>query len=603
MADTRPPTVPELSRRVAVETPEHVLLEFELAGIGSRSAAAIYDGLILFALILLVSAAVTVAGVLPRMSAALALSVLALASFAILWGYFLLFEGLRGGRTPGKLRMGIRVVMDTGHPISFQAAAIRNLVRLVDLQPGGAPLLGLFFIFFHRQNKRLGDIVAGTMVVRDEPEEIAVSNAAPPESTTLDIGKPVLSDDEFALLARLVERMDALEQPVRRRFCDELADRFASRFPERDPRSEVFLVQLYELEENRRQSTMSKGESDSRARGVAHRFVARRRQAWGAFRTKIAHLQPRGIGVLNGEQLVHFAGEYREIAADLARARTYGVDPRVIESLDRIVAMGHQMIYGLHHVRRASWREIILTQLPAAVVQARAYVLIALILFAIPGIAGYSLIRERPNLAPQIMPSEMIARAEAGEQRLAEGIGYGETPSTYLPLVASSIVANNVQVAFGAFAFGITAGVGTVIVLVFNGLFFGAVLGMFANYGLEGWILTFVAGHGVLELTAIFIAGGAGLLVARALVAPGDMVRRDALVIQGRLAIRMLGAAVCLLLLAGTIEGFLSASDAPTAVKLGVSAASAVLLALYIESGRRANSTVRSWDDTSHIRT
>jgi uncharacterized membrane protein SpoIIM required for sporulation len=155
-------------------------------------------------------------------------------------------------------------------------------------------------------------------------------------------------------------------------------------------------------------------------------------------------------------------------------------------------------------------------------------------------------------------------------------------------MVASSIVTNNVQVAFGAFAFGVTAGVGTVVVLLFNGLFFGAVLGMFVNYGLGAWILTFVAGHGVLELTAIFMAGGAGLLVGRAILAPGDLTRHDALAIGGRLAIRLVGAAICLLALAGLIEGFLSASPAPSALKLGVSAASVVLVMLYFAAGRRA---------------
>ncbi len=602
MAVTRPPAAPELSRRVAVETPEHVLLEFELAGIGSRSAAAIYDGMVIFALFLLVSVAVNFAGLLPRVSGTLAVSILMFISFFVVWGYFLLFEAFSGGRTPGKRRAGLRVVMDTGHPITFQAAAVRNLIRIVDLQPGVTSLLGLFFVFFHRQNKRLGDIVAGTIVVRDEPEEIAVV-AAPMEPPILDVGRPELADDEFALLGRLIERMDTLEPQTRRRFCDELADRFADRSTERDPKSEVFLVYLYAQEEAKRRAFDAKGGGDTRAQGVAHRFVARRRQAWEAFRLKTTDLQRRGISELNGEEVVHYAGEYREIAADLARARTYGVDPRVVESLDRIVAMGHHMIYGLHHVRRTSWREILLQQLPAAVVQARAYVLAACTLFAVPGAVGYSLIRERPDVATEIMPSELIARAEAGGQRQAEGVGYAEIPSTYLPLVTSNIVTNNVQVAFGAFAFGVTAGVGTVLVLVFNGLFFGAVLGMFANYGLAGWILTFVAGHGVLELTAIFIAGGAGLLVARAIVAPGDMARRDALVVRGSLAIRLLGASVCLLLLAGTIEGFLSASDAPTAVKVGVSIATAALLVLYLESGRRAGKTVRSWDAASHIRT
>jgi len=143
-----------------------------------------------------------------------------------------------------------------------------------------------------------------------------------------------------------------------------------------------------------------------------------------------------------------------------------------------------------------------------------------------------------------------------------------------------------VQVAFLGFAFGITAGIGTVLLLVFNGLHFGAVLGLFANYGLAGWLLTFVAGHGVLELSAIFIAGGAGLLVARALLAPGDLTRRDALVLAGRQAVRLVGASVLLLGLAGTIEGLLSASDAPAPFKFATSGATVVLLILYLASGR-----------------
>ena len=97
-----------------------------------------------------------------------------------------------------------------------------------------------------------------------------------------------------------------------------------------------------------------------------------------------------------------------------------------------------------------------------------------------------------------------------------------------------------------------------------------------------------MAGHGVLELTAIFVAGGAGLLVGRALIAPGDLTRHDALVFYGRDAIRLVGASATLLVLAGLIEGFLSASDAPAAFKLGVSAASAGLVILYFAAGKRA---------------
>src|SRR2546430_4861576 len=113
----------------------------------------------------------------------------------------------------------------------------------------------------------------------------------------------------------------------------------------------------------------------------------------------------------------------------------------------------------------------------------------------------------------------MIGRARAGAGRRAEGIGYAEAPSLYLPVVASTIITNNVQVAFFAFAFGITAGIGTLLLLTLNGLFFGAVLGLFSNYRLAGWLLHFVAGHRVLQLTATFLAGCAGLLGARGPIA------------------------------------------------------------------------------------
>ena len=311
--------------------------------------------------------------------------------------------------------------------------------------------------------------------------------------------------------------------------------------------------------------------------------MAVKQEQWERFRTQAADLERRGLTQLTGAELTAFAAAYREVAADLARARTYGVDPRVLAYLERVVGTGHNALYGLRGVRRLPAGDLVLREFPRAVYRARAYVVAAALVFLIPGVVGYVLIREQPEVAYQIMPDGMIARAESGASAQEAGRGYAETPSPFLPIVASSIIANNVQVAFG-----ITAGIGTVLLLVFNGLFFGTVLGMFTNYSLAGWILTFVAGHGVVELTAIFIAGGAGLLIGRALIAPGDLARRDALVVEGRTAVRMVGAAVILLVLAGVIEGFLSASDAPAVLKVGVSAASAVLLLLGYVNGRRA---------------
>ena len=595
MPAPRAPTVPQFARRLAIETPEHLVLELELAGVGSRIAAGACDAVLLAVLYVglgLALVALSTGRESPGPWSTLVAVLAVLALFLLFWCYFLLFEALNHGRTPGKRLMGIRVVMDTGHPITFAAAAVRNLIRVVDALPPPFGLVGLTFVMFHPQNKRLGDIVAGTVVARDRPEDVqlgGVSADREPGAEPLETGPPELSDEEFRLLDQYLERLEGLDGALRRRFTAELAARFAPRVPRRDADPEAFLVRLHTAEFEKRSGRLATRRTDGAGRTTvaAERFVTRKRDSWEAFRTLAARAERFGLKQLGAAEIPAFAARYREVAADLARARTYGVDPRVLEYLERVVSAGHNAIYGRHIGHRVHVVRLVLRELPAAVVAARAYVVTALLVFAVPAMTGYVLIRERPAIAEQVLPDEMLARARAGVENRAQGIGYAQAPSMYLPFIASRIITNNVQVAFLGFALGITAGIGTLLLLVFNGLFFGAVLGLFANYGLAGWLLTFVAGHGVLELSAIFIAGGAGLLVARALLAPGDLTRRDALVLAGRRAARMVGAAVLLLALAGTIEGLLSASDAPAPFKLATSAATAVLLALYLTNGSR----------------
>ena len=592
MPAPRAPTVPQFARRLAIETPEHLVLELELAGVGSRIAAAACDAVLLS--VAYMALGIGVATLQTRTAppgpwSTLLAVLVVLAAFLVFWCYFLLFEALNHGRTPGKRLMGIRVVMDTGHPITFAAAAVRNLISIVDALPFG--MVGLAFVLFHPQNKRLGDIVAGTVVARDRPEDVqlgGVSADREPGAEPLETGPPELSDEEFRLLDQYLERLERLDGTLRRRFTADLAARFAPRFPRRDADPEAFLVRLHTAEFEKRSGRLAARPTEGvgRTTVVAERFVTRKRDSWEAFRTLAARAERIGLKQLGAAEIPGFAARYREVAADLARARTYGVDPRVLEYLERVVSAGHNAVYGRHIGHRVHMDRLVLRELPAAVVAARAYVVTALLMFAVPAMTGYVLIRERPAIAEQVLTDEMLARARAGAEHRAQGVGYAQQPSMYLPVIATGIITNNVQVAFLGFAFGITAGIGTVLLLVFNGLYFGAVLGLFANYGLAGWLLTFVAGHGVLELSAIFIAGGAGLLVARALLAPGDLTRRDALVLAGRQAVRLVGASVLLLGLAGTIEGLLSASDAPAPFKFATSGATVVLLILYVASGR-----------------
>jgi uncharacterized membrane protein SpoIIM required for sporulation len=153
--------------------------------------------------------------------------------------------------------------------------------------------------------------------------------------------------------------------------------------------------------------------------------------------------------------------------------------------------------------------------------------------------------------------------------------------------MASGIITNNVRVAIACFAGGIFLGVGSLVLLGFNGLAIGASAGHFANVGLLGYLLEFILGHGLLELFAIWVAGAAGFLLGRSVVAPGELLRSDALVLSGRRAVRRVGGAAVRLVVAGLIEGFVSAGTGGVDVRAGASALSLAFLTIYLLNGRR----------------
>src|SRR5688500_16667063 len=185
--DLRPP---DYRQRLLVETPEHVTLDLEIAGVGSRALAALLDMLILVGCLLLTLIVFGVVAGFGVTFGSLGSALLLLLGFAVWNGYFILFEGLRQGQTPGKRIVGIRVVGDTGNAVGFGAAAVRNLLRIADFLPPPY-LIGTLLVALHPRGKRLGDIVAGTVVARDRPTEAMARggarrpDAAPPGAVDL----------------------------------------------------------------------------------------------------------------------------------------------------------------------------------------------------------------------------------------------------------------------------------------------------------------------------------------------------------------------------------------------------------------------------------
>ncbi len=584
----KPPVAPDYRQHLEIETPELVVLDYEIAGLGSRALAAILDTLILLgwtvALFLLL--------VWLSQGDSAVMAIGTIVYFVTLWGYFAFFEGFRGGQTPGKRRVGIRVVRDTGHAVTPGAAALRNLLRVADFLPPPY-LLGALAVALHPRGKRLGDIVAGTVVVRDRPHAQAAAEAAQPEQAgePADAGVPQLSDAEFRVVHEFAERAAALPEAVRARVASGLAPRFTGRFSSGDRDPATFLLALDRDELARRRGRFggrgTQTEGARRGGGGVERLVARQSERWTAFERLAERAARSGLDSFSAAELPDFAARYREVAADLARARTYGAPAPLRARLERLVAAGHNALYRDERKSGAWLWTFLLEECPAGIVAARRTIAVAFLAFALPAAAGFLLLRERPALAEELLPAVMLERAEAGVERQQAGRGYYEADLEARPLMASAIMTNNIGVAFNCFAGGIFAGVGSLVLLAFNGLAIGAVSSHFANVGLFGYLWTFIIGHGVLELFAIWVAGAAGFLLGKALLAPGDLPRGEALVLAGRLAARMVGAVIVLLVLAGLIEGFVSASEMPLPYRLTVSAASLLFLVLYLMNGAR----------------
>ena len=582
MPSAAPPRRPDLRQHLEIETPEHVVLDYEIAGLGSRAAAALIDILILGGLALSSGILLAIMNRLGLSPGRLGGAVLILIGFAAWYGYFTLFEGLRGGQTPGKRRLGLRVVADTGQPAGIGAAAIRNLLRPADFLPPPY-LLGALLVGLHPRAKRLGDMVAGTVVVRDRPQEDQVRLAPLPEEG---IAAPELGDEEFRLLGSFLARSGELSAETRARLAEGLGTRLADALGrvEAPEGAELLalLAQLHADETDRRRGRMV---SRGTGVGLGDQLAARQEERWREFQQLAMRVSAGGLDSLKAAELPDFAARYREIAADLARLRTYRAAPVTIRRVERLVAAGHNALYRDRERGLGRFWRLVARECPAAVIEARAYVLAGFLAFAIPAAVGFQVLRERPEVAAEVLPDVMLERAEVGAERAARGDRFVEVEAGGRAVAASGIIANNVRVAFYCLAGGIFLGVGSLVLLAFNGLQIGAAAGHFANVGLLAYLLEFILGHGALELFAIWVAGAAGFLLGKAVVAPGALTRGDALVVAGRRAVRMIGAAVVCLLVAGLVEGFVSTSGLGWSGRFAASGVTLLFLALYLASG------------------
>jgi len=212
------------------------------------------------------------------------------------------------------------------------------------------------------------------------------------------------------------------------------------------------------------------------------------------------------------------------------------------------------------------------------------YTAAATAIFALGAIAGTFFTLSDPDYMREFLPPSLVASIEHHEM-------WTHSIVSVKPQASSAIMTNNLSVSFMTFAAGITAGIGTLYLLFFNGMMMGVIGTACGVYQMSVSLWSFVAPHGVLELPAIFIAGGAGLRLAQALLFPGVLSRRDAIATGGTDAVRLLVGVIPMLIVAGTIEGFFSPSGTPASLKFVAAAVLFTLLIAYLWGGARAQKT------------
>lgn len=243
--------------KLIIETPEQTVLEFPLAGIGSRALALAIDTLLQFGVLIvlaLVAALISYLGFLPQMGKQYVYALLIFAAFLSQFAYFAFFEAIWNGQTPGKRWTRLRVIEDSGRPLGTQAAILRNLMRIVDVLPS-MYAAGIVTCLLSPQSKRIGDYAAGTVVVHERslPGGSSVWDA-PPANLLATPASRVLTPGELQLVETFLERRASLQEEVRRSMAHQIADRLTQGRPD-TPESiqepEKYLEALAEQSRNR----------------------------------------------------------------------------------------------------------------------------------------------------------------------------------------------------------------------------------------------------------------------------------------------------------------------------------------------------------------
>jgi len=314
---------------------------------------------------------------------------------------------------------------------------------------------------------------------------------------------------------------------------------------------------------------------------ISTSWIEKRKPYWQKLESLVASAGT-GVKKLSHGELQELSLLYRQTAADLAAIRQDPSSIHFARYLNQLMARAHNIIYAGHRASASAVLRFFTGEYPRIFRRNLKYCALAFAVFVTGGLVGTALTLQDPDFQLQVLGPRMVQTIQRKEM-------WTHSIIAVKPLASSEIMTNNMTVSFMTYATGITAGLGTLYMMFFNGLLMGVIGTACALAGMSLSLWSFVAPHGALELPAIFLAGGAGLKIARGLLFPGTLPRRDSLAMAGREATSLVLGTVPVLVIAGTIEAFVSPTGLPNPLKFAMSGALLVILVAYLFGAGKEN--------------
>ncbi len=307
------------------------------------------------------------------------------------------------------------------------------------------------------------------------------------------------------------------------------------------------------------------------------RFIDQRKNSWQRLEELLSQLDHASLRRLRRAEVRELGRIYRRTASDLAIARAESRDPRLINYLNSLVIRAHGRIYRAEAHAGRKMRLFFTQEFPRTFRRTWRYTALAFTVFFVFSLIGFLGTRYDPEF------SEIVGVPPAfRELKIETKTHWWEDINESNQEEATSIFTHNIQVTIYTFAFGALFGVGTLYLLAYNGAVIAAIVALTYKAGFGNDLVTFMIGHGVVELSCVFMAGGAGLLIGSALIVPGDLSRADALKTRGMEAVRLMMGVAVLLVLAGIIEGFISPAPINRNIKFSIGGLTGVALYTYL---------------------